>query len=93
MKLLFYLTTRSCDFSITFLLYFYEYLRRYFGIGVLYGFLSMCNYFFVYCFVPMVTTSSRVIVVSSLYIFVVNFDALAQASDIRIERRQAVFLC
>ena len=29
-----------------------------------------------------------------LYIFVVvNFDALAQASDIRIERRQVVFLC
>ena len=27
------------------------------------------------------------------YIFVVNFDALAQASDIRIERRQVVFLC
>ena len=26
-------------------------------------------------------------------IFVVNFDALAQASDIRIERRQVVFLC
>ena len=24
---------------------------------------------------------------------VVNFDALAQASDIRIERRQVVFLC
>ena len=29
-----------------------------------------------------------------IYIFVVvNFDALAQASDIRIERRQVVFLC
>ena len=28
------------------------------------------------------------------YIFVVvNFDAVAQASDIRIERRQVVFLC
>ena len=27
------------------------------------------------------------------YMFVVNFDALAQASDIRIERRQVVFLC
>ena len=26
-------------------------------------------------------------------IFVVNFDALAQASDIQIERRQVVFLC
>ena len=30
----------------------------------------------------------------AIYIFVVvNFDALAQASDIRIERRQVVFLC
>ena len=30
----------------------------------------------------------------AIYIFaVVNFDALAQASDFRIERRQAVFLC
>ena len=28
----------------------------------------------------------------AIYIFVVNFDALAQASDIRIERRQVVFL-
>ena len=28
-----------------------------------------------------------------IYMFVVNFDALAQASDIRIERRQVVFLC
>ena len=28
-----------------------------------------------------------------IYIFVVNFDALAQASDFRIERRQLVFLC
>ena len=28
-----------------------------------------------------------------IYMFVVNFDALAQASDIRIERRQIVFLC
>ena len=27
------------------------------------------------------------------YMFVVNFDALAQASDIQIERRQVVFLC
>ena len=27
------------------------------------------------------------------YMFVVNFDALAQASDIRIERRQVVILC
>ena len=27
------------------------------------------------------------------YIFVVNFDPLAQASDIQIERRQVVFLC
>ena len=27
------------------------------------------------------------------YTFVVNFDALAQASDFRIERRQVVFLC
>ena len=27
------------------------------------------------------------------YIFVVNLDALAQASDIKIERRQVVFLC
>ena len=27
------------------------------------------------------------------YMFVVNFDALAQASDFRIERRQVVFLC
>ena len=27
------------------------------------------------------------------YMFVVNFDALAQASDIWIERRQVVFLC
>ena len=26
-------------------------------------------------------------------IFVVNFDALAQASDIQIERKQVVFLC
>ena len=26
-------------------------------------------------------------------LFVVNFDALAQANDIRIERRQVVFLC
>ena len=29
----------------------------------------------------------------AIYIFGVNFDALAQASDIRIERRQVVFLC
>ena len=29
----------------------------------------------------------------AIYIFVVNFDALAQASDFRIERRQVVFLC
>ena len=29
----------------------------------------------------------------AIYIFVVNFDALAQASDIRIERSQVVFLC
>ena len=29
----------------------------------------------------------------SLCVFVVNFDALAQASDFRIERRQVVFLC
>ena len=30
----------------------------------------------------------------ALYMFVVvNFDALAQASDIRIERRQVIFLC
>ena len=30
----------------------------------------------------------------AIYMFVVvNFDALAQASDIRIERRQVVFLC
>ena len=29
----------------------------------------------------------------AIYIFVVNFDALAQASDFRIERRQLVFLC
>ena len=28
-----------------------------------------------------------------IYIFVVNFDAPAQASDIQIERRQVVFLC
>ena len=28
-----------------------------------------------------------------MYIFVVNFDALAQASAFRIERRQVVFLC
>ena len=27
------------------------------------------------------------------YMFVVHFDALAQASDFRIERRQVVFLC
>ena len=32
--------------------------------------------------------------VLAIYMFVVvNFDALAQASDIRIERRQVVFLC
>ena len=32
--------------------------------------------------------------VPAIYIFVVvNFDALAQASDIQIERRQVVFLC
>ena len=29
----------------------------------------------------------------AIYMFVVNFDALAQASDIRIERRQVVFIC
>ena len=29
----------------------------------------------------------------AIYMFAVNFDALAQASDIRIERRQFVFLC
>ena len=29
----------------------------------------------------------------AIFIFVVNFDALAQASDFRIERRQVVFLC
>ena len=29
----------------------------------------------------------------TIYKFVVNFDALAQASDFRIERRQVVFLC
>ena len=29
----------------------------------------------------------------AIYIFVVNFDALAQASDIQIERIQVVFLC
>ena len=29
----------------------------------------------------------------AIYMFVVNFDALAQASDIRIEWRQVVFLC
>ena len=29
----------------------------------------------------------------AIYIFVVNFDALAQASDFRIERRQVFFLC
>ena len=29
----------------------------------------------------------------AIYMFVVDFDALAQASDIRIERRQVVFLC
>ena len=29
----------------------------------------------------------------AIYMFVVNFDALAQASDFRIERRQVVFLC
>ena len=29
----------------------------------------------------------------AIYMFLVNFDALAQASDIRIERRQIVFLC
>ena len=29
----------------------------------------------------------------AIYIFVVNFDALAQASDFLIERRQIVFLC
>ena len=30
----------------------------------------------------------------AIYMFVVaNFDALAKASDIRIERRQVVFLC
>ena len=29
----------------------------------------------------------------AIYIFVVHFDALAQASDIQIERRQVVFLC
>ena len=29
----------------------------------------------------------------AIYIFVVNFDALAQASDIQIERKQVVFLC
>ena len=28
-----------------------------------------------------------------IMVFVVNFDALAQASDIQIERRQVVFLC
>ena len=28
-----------------------------------------------------------------IYMFVVNFDALAQASDIRFERSQVVFLC
>ena len=29
----------------------------------------------------------------AIHVCVVNFDALAQASDIRIERRQVVFLC
>ena len=29
----------------------------------------------------------------AIYMFVVNFDVLAQASDIQIERRQVVFLC
>ena len=29
----------------------------------------------------------------AIYMFVVNSDALAQASDIRIERRQVLFLC
>ena len=29
----------------------------------------------------------------AIYMFVVDFDALAQASDIQIERRQVVFLC
>ena len=29
----------------------------------------------------------------AIYMFVVNFDALAQASDFRIVRRQVVFLC
>ena len=28
-----------------------------------------------------------------VYMFVVNFDALAQASDFQMERRQVVFLC
>ena len=29
----------------------------------------------------------------AMYMFVVNFEALAQASDFRIERRQVIFLC
>ena len=40
------------------------------------------------------TVSWRSHLVLAIYIFVVvNFDALAQASDIQIERRQVVFLC
>ena len=39
------------------------------------------------------TVSWRSHLALAIYIFVVNFDALAQASDIQIERRQVVFLC
>ena len=38
--------------------------------------------------------STKEIQIPPIYMFVVvNFEALAQASDIQIERRQAVFLC
>ena len=47
-----------------------------------------CNFGSMYINIPnLYNTSQRMVFV------VVNFDALAQASDIQIERRQVVFLC
>ena len=42
---------------------------------------------------PTVSWLSHLALAIYMFVVVVNFDALAQASDIQIERRQVVFLC
>ena len=42
---------------------------------------------------PTVSWLSHLALAIYIFVVVVNFDALAQASDIQIERRQVVFLC